>query len=139
MNTIGDNIRKYRQERGLTQKMLGLICFPEIAESTIRRYELGKLNPKKETLQKIALALEVPLSALDESISSEIKIDGASMLIAKLHIERKVSAYYGELAEGLLIAFDHLNEPGKHEAFNYVSDMADNPKYQAAPPDPADQ
>ena len=49
--TVGERIRNARKNAGLTQKQLGEKC--GIAEPTIRRYELGKLNPKYETLQKI--------------------------------------------------------------------------------------
>lgn len=52
---VGTIIRKLRIEQGLTQKQLGEAC--GIAEPTIRRYELGKLNPKFETLERIAEAL----------------------------------------------------------------------------------
>lgn len=55
--TVGERIKKARIEKKLTQKKLGELC--KIAEPTIRRYELGKLNPKYETIQKIAKALEV--------------------------------------------------------------------------------
>lgn len=55
--TTGELIRTARKMRGLTQKALGEIS--GIAEPTIRRYELGKLNPKYQTLQKIASALDV--------------------------------------------------------------------------------
>lgn len=60
--TVGERIRNARKNAGLTQKQLGEKC--GIAEPTIRRYELGKLNPKYETLQKIASALEIPLSQI---------------------------------------------------------------------------
>ena len=53
--TIGDRIREARKAKGFTQKQLGEAC--GIAEPTIRRYELGMLNPKFETLQKIARPL----------------------------------------------------------------------------------
>lgn len=55
--TVGELIKKNRLEKGLTQKQLGEMA--NIAEPTIRRYELGKLNPKYKTLQKIADALGV--------------------------------------------------------------------------------
>lgn len=55
--TTGNRIRAARKKAGLTQKQLGELC--GIAEPTIRRYELGKLNPKRETLQKIAKPLGV--------------------------------------------------------------------------------
>lgn len=55
----GLKIKEIRQQKGLTQKQLGDIC--GMADSAIRRYENGKANPKIETLQKIADALETPL------------------------------------------------------------------------------
>lgn len=55
--TTGEKIRAARKRKGLTQKQLGELC--GIAEPTIRRYELGKLNPKMETLIKIAEPLGV--------------------------------------------------------------------------------
>lgn len=53
--TTGEKIRAARKKAGLTQKQLGELC--GIAEPTIRRYELGKLKPKLETLLKIAKPL----------------------------------------------------------------------------------
>lgn len=55
--SIGENIKRIRKERKLTQKSLGEKC--GILETTIRKYELNLLNPKKETVEKIANALEV--------------------------------------------------------------------------------
>ena len=57
MSSVGDNIRKARIARALTQKQLGDLC--GMADSAIRRYEIGKGNPKHETLQRIANALNV--------------------------------------------------------------------------------
>ncbi len=55
--TVGEKIKSKRLEKGLTQKKLGELT--GIAEPTIRRYEAGKLNPKKETIKKIADGLEI--------------------------------------------------------------------------------
>lgn len=54
---VGERIRKYRTERGMTQKELAEKC--GMFDSAIRRYEIGKQNPKKETLERIAAALEI--------------------------------------------------------------------------------
>lgn len=59
---IGERIRSVRNEKKWTQKKLGEEC--GIAEPTIRKYELGMLNPKIETLQKIADALGTSISYL---------------------------------------------------------------------------
>lgn len=60
--TVGDRMRKIRIEKGLTQREVSTRC--HIAEPTIRKYESGRLNPKFETMEKIASALEVPVQAL---------------------------------------------------------------------------
>lgn len=60
--TVGERIRSIRIDRKLTQKQLGELA--GIAEPTIRRYELGKLNPKYETIEKIAAALRTSTGAL---------------------------------------------------------------------------
>ena len=62
--TLGENIRQIRQEKNLTQQQLGSLCKPPMADSAIRRYEANKVNPKLETVQKIADALGVSVSSL---------------------------------------------------------------------------
>ena len=52
---IGENIRKIRKEKKLTQKELGKLC--GMSEAQIGQYENGLRNPKMETLKKIAKAL----------------------------------------------------------------------------------
>lgn len=65
---IGNNIKKIRKRKGMTQKELGSKC--GIADSAIRRYELGGANPKRETLQKIADALDVSIYILTDEFKS---------------------------------------------------------------------
>ena len=55
--TIGERIKTLRKGNNLTQKQLGELC--GMADSAIRKYESGKISPKRQTLQKIANALEV--------------------------------------------------------------------------------
>lgn len=69
--SVGMNIRCIRKEKGMTQKQLGEAC--GIAEPTIRRYELGKLNPKFSTLQIIAKGLGVSTDDLIDFSDPEEK------------------------------------------------------------------
>lgn len=96
--TKGENIRKYRKELGLTQKQLGELC--GIAESTIRKYELNLLNPKLETVQKIAGVLKVfpfeiledePHNFLSEYESNKTDIELTTNLLKKRKIFNIVS------------------------------------------------
>lgn len=60
--TIGENIKRIRKEKGLTQKKLGQLS--GINEVQLRQYELGKSNPKIETILKISNALNVNIAEL---------------------------------------------------------------------------
>jgi transcriptional regulator with XRE-family HTH domain len=60
LKQIGDNIRKYRIKRKLTQMDLAASCGFE--ESSIGRLENGKTNPTIKTLLKLSQALDVKLS-----------------------------------------------------------------------------
>lgn len=71
--TIGERIRNVRKSKNLTQKQLGELA--GIAEPTIRRYELGKLNPKYETIEKIACALGTTPDTLRGYYTSDELID----------------------------------------------------------------
>lgn len=60
--SIGENIKKLRKNKGLSQKQLAEIL--NLSEITIRRYEKCSNIPTIETLDKIAIALDVPLNEL---------------------------------------------------------------------------
>lgn len=55
----GDKIKKIRKERHISQKTLGEKL--GVSAAMIGQYETGVRNPKFETLEKIAHALEVPV------------------------------------------------------------------------------
>lgn len=55
--TVGERIKKIRLEKGMTQKQVADSC--GMADSAIRKYESGQITPKFDTIQRIALALEV--------------------------------------------------------------------------------
>lgn len=60
--TCGDKIKFYRTQQKLTQKQLAEKAM--IATISIQQYESNTRNPKIETLQRIASALNVPVNAL---------------------------------------------------------------------------
>lgn len=59
---IGSNIRRLRNEKGLSQ--IDLSAISEIEQSNIAQFENGKGNPTLKTLYRIAVALEVKLATL---------------------------------------------------------------------------
>lgn len=115
---IGDKIKELRLQNGLTQKSLGEKC--GIAEPTIRKYELGKLNPKVETVKKIADALNVPIS----EIMDWSKFDEQYPNLAnEVKLIESVENEYGEGSGELLDLFSKLNSKGKEKAIDSLSDL----------------
>ena len=119
----GDMIRKYRTEKGLTQKKLGELC--RIADSNIRKYESGNQNPKIETLQKIADALDIPVNRLL-----------AGKIISRDELKEKLSEYGlthlvpdTEEERTVLENCKKLNETGKKEAAKRVEELTHLEKY----------
>jgi len=63
MSTIGKNIKKLRQENGISQDKLSKLA--DISLNTVVKIELDQSpNPTLETIQKLAKALDVSLDDL---------------------------------------------------------------------------
>jgi len=58
--TMGEKIKAHRNYNGLTQKQLGDLT--GIHEVAIRRYELDKVKPRPDHLEKIASVLGTPMN-----------------------------------------------------------------------------
>ncbi len=62
LKTIGNNIRKFRNEKKFSQQELADIT--NIAKSTVQRIESGKLNPTIVMLNNISISLDIKLDEL---------------------------------------------------------------------------
>lgn len=131
--SIGENIRKIRETKGLTQKQVADAC--GVADATIRTYELGKANPKPVTVSKIAKALGVSPSALygiDWVPGIEMPDqETASALYQSFLLDKGGALPFEETSKGRLLAiFDKLNESGQQEAIKRLDEMAFISQYQ---------
>lgn len=165
--TIGERIKEARKAakngKGMTQKELGEAC--GINEANIRKYENGRQNPKYETLQKIASALDVNVtdllgifgntildnkensSKLPQNVSPHFEepIDPKAVLSEDdeyIKIGTKTEGYlfrksYYQPKERINKAFDQLNEEGQWKAVKHVEELAKDPRYQESPDKPA--
>ena len=143
-NSVGEIIKKLRIERGLTQKQLGELC--EMADSAIRRYENGRANPKIETLQKIANALNVNVSELrnDFQIIKDNIVDESGILSSAKKADVLQNDLWAEFQkrkiiekldinpdkQELLFEYNKLNKIGRNEAVKRVKDLTFNPEYR---------
>lgn len=63
MATLGENIKKARIKKGITQEELATAL--NTTKATISRYELGKREPRSDQLKEIAKALNVTVAYLE--------------------------------------------------------------------------
>lgn len=68
--SVGKKIKKIRENKGLTQSELANKC--GILYQTIGKYERDVLNPKIETIKKIAKALGVDYIELLDTVPHEL-------------------------------------------------------------------
>lgn len=91
-----------------------------VTQATIGQYERGQRNPKLETLQRFAAALDVDIGVLlnkrsDAPVTSK---DG------------KTDTQIGAAGHEAFIANYHaLNTQGKYKVHDYTADLRNNPQY----------
>lgn len=130
--TIGNRIQNARKKKGYTQKQLAEIC--GVATGTIQQYELGKRQPRIEQLDKIASALDIPITEL---ISSDVMDITNSMieLFANSNTLQSLEASEPESTQEhyLVSKFKTLNETGQEKAVEHVELLTKIPEYQKEP------
>ena len=129
-SNIGERIRQLRKEKGFTQKQLGDLC--SMADSAIRRYESGRQNPKKETLQKIASALGVlPGDLLQDGFyPTSQEIDAMKRGAASVTDERRLEIEEKRLSNLIDRKKKMLNISGKRRAAAYMDVLSKIPEYR---------
>lgn len=115
---ISDKIRFKR--RSLNMSQVELAEKAGISVNSVRLCEGGKVQPRIETLTKIAVALgEDPSTFL-----------GMYPLTGDGEAESVVELRQAALKQSLLDAFDSMNLLGKKQSVSIVSDLAKVPEYQ---------
>lgn len=126
--TTGEILKSLRKDRGITQKRLAEMT--GLATITIQGYEAGKYKPKLEQLQRIANALEIPLTDLiDQNVQN--LTDDILSLFAHSNIQDLGSIDPSTANEHfLIIKFRELNDNGQKRATDYIEDLSKIPEYQ---------
>lgn len=105
--SVGKKLFAARKNLKMTRAELGKIV--DLHESTIKRYEDGQIKTLDiDKLKDFANALQI----------------NAAYLIGW------TDEVYSTKEKNLLTQFNTLNNSGQDKAIDYVSDLADNPKYQ---------
>ena len=82
MLTIGEKIKYFRKQRGITQAQLADLS--GIHPVSIRKYETNKMQPQTAQIERIAAALGVNASAIDGMNSANIRLDSHGDLMGLL-------------------------------------------------------
>lgn len=123
----GEMIRKYRIQKGMTQKKLGELC--GIADSNIRKYETGKQTPKINTLQRIADALEVSIYNLMEFDEDYSVSDKKRMIKYLRQLESGIN--HIEMSDFVMTGLMYqLNDKGQEKAIEQVELLTKIPEYR---------
>ena len=128
MSTIGENIKKCRIERGMTQKKLSELL--NVSQNAVHNWENGKREPKLDTLAQIAKVLNIKLGQLytDEYIEIENYTPPVSLKEMMEHTTTIKTENKTLLA--LATSFTKLNEKGQEKAASYVEDLTKIPEYK---------
>ena len=144
--TVGENIRRMRKKRGLTQKELGE-RLGGISQQQIGQWENGGKNPKFETIMKIAAALScAPADLTDNRFDLHVDIaSGGSPLVIDGILSpqlSKIEDFNDDVPfhtlteyEKVIVYYNSLNDDGKDKVIEYFELLLSNPKYRNFPPD----
>ena len=118
---IGERIREARKEKGLSQVELGKLL--KVTQQMIAQYEKGDRTPKKDTLEKIAEALEVPLTQLMD-FKYNLNIPGVDSAMYDFSNEETQQVIE------LLNDYEKLNDKGRNKVVELASDLTHVKKYR---------
>lgn len=112
--SIGENIKKYRKEKGLTQKELADKIGKDF--STVQKYELNISQPPIDVLNRIADTLDIDVSKLFyiENTLNQSSEDEA----------QRQEMYLKELREDTINKYDSLDPFGQKAANKYINFLA---------------
>lgn len=127
MASLGENIKKARIKKGMTQEELAIAL--NTTKAAISRYELNKRRPRDEVVQNMAIILDVGIFELffgttEEELSA--RIDKAS---GDYWLELEEMFLPG-LTKDLVDVFEKLNEEGQLKAIERVEELTEIPKYK---------
>lgn len=150
--SIGDNIRRIRKKKNITQRELGEML-GGISQQQIGQWENGNKNPKRETVSNIAKALgcsdiELYDPALDMGVAyncedTPVIINGVinpQILNISEWLNKTQELPFTVLTEGekLIVYFNSLNDEGKDKVFEYMELLLSSKQYRNLNIDPED-
>lgn len=110
--SVGENIKRLRKERKMTQEQLGDLL--GVKKAAVQKYENGTVkNLKQETIKKLSEVFNVPATNF---------ID-AEPISKQVELIFEIKETFGEDAVDLLEMFTQLNSNGREKVIEYTYDM----------------
>lgn len=123
--TMGEIIKKLREDKGMTQEELGEII--GVQKSAIRKYEKGEVeNIKRSAIKQMAELFGVSPCFL---MGWEDNYNPNGILSREVELIEQIQHQYGKEAVLLLQHFCELNSAGKEKAIENVADLTEISKY----------
>lgn len=118
--TIGERLKRLRQERGMTQSDLGNLL--GMTKGAIQKYECGKLkNFKPETIKILSEHFGLsPVHFIYDEIPN----------LEELNIRDLIVMEMGENFAAFIRDLEELNEEGVNKVLEYCSDLTMIDKYR---------
>ena len=98
--SIGNKIKKYREENNMTQKDIAEIL--EVEPGTISKYESGMIEPNIESLKRLSDTFNI---TVDELIKDEEKFDITKVNVLEVLREQKEMGLKGNLYHNTQVIF----------------------------------
>lgn len=131
---LGENIKKYREQAGMTLRDLADIV--GVTHVTLSRYETGKSTPRYDILKKIAIAVGVGdvyylYGDEDQSEYDRMMRERSEQItLEQLSIAARQLSVLGRPEGRLLDAFFALNEEGQKKLLDYAEDLVASGRYE---------
>jgi len=124
--TVGEQIKRIRVQKGLTQKQVADAC--GMADSAIRKYESGIMRPKPLTVSRIAKALEVePFVLTGGDFHYPITF---TVPIGELQDAFDAMFGWDDIRKSISKSLDRLNDDGQQEAVKRVEELTEISRYR---------
>lgn len=131
---IGDNIKRIRTEKGVTQQELANKCTTimhngkKMSGSAIRKYESGTVTPKLEVINRIAEALDVPSYKLLRPVYYVDQLPSGETwdeLMGNID-----SIIFEEYMKSIENSMKQLNNKGMEKVFKYAFKLTKDGQYK---------
>lgn len=125
--SFGERLREARKKAGYTQKELAKKL--NVSYQQIGQYESNIRNPKKETLAKIADALQLGYSYTKDGEPYFYDFVDTVHHSEDTENEEFNNMQYAD-AQRIMKPFNRLNAPGQEKVVEYAEDLTKIPEYQ---------